>query len=67
VGAVVTGMLLLATWILIIALTIWWYLTRLERVFAIEVTAPPPDPYAAPVAEFRREVHDWDRDGGPAA
>ena len=42
-------------------LAVWYLLTA--RAEPAPATGPPPDPWAADVAEFRRQVHDWDRDG----
>jgi hypothetical protein len=39
-------------------------LARLERP-AAAATAPPGDPHAAAVAEFRADLADWDREGRP--
>ncbi len=46
-------------WLLAAALT-WWVLTRRP---APAPASPAGDPYAGEVARFRREVHDWDRNG----
>lgn len=39
-------------------------LARLERPPAA-AQAPPSDPHATAVAEFRRDLADWDRRGRP--
>lgn len=39
------------------------YAFLLWRLNPIEITTIYIDPYAADVAEFRREVSDWDRGG----
>lgn len=44
-------------WLLAAAAT-WWLLARRPLPAP---AASPGDPYAAHVAEFRREMHDWDR------
>ena len=55
---------ILAAWTAVtLALLAAWYLLSAHEQ-PQTVTGPPPDPWAADVAEFRRQVHDWDRDGG---
>lgn len=46
-------------WVVWVAVAMigWWVLTA-----PVPEAAPvPPDPYAQEVAQFRRELHDWDR------
>ena len=47
--------------IITLALLALWYLLT-QRTEPAPAAGPPPDPWAADVAEFRRQVHDWDRD-----
>jgi len=49
-----TALLILAGWALLAWAFLAWHL-------APRATWPQPDPYAAEVAEFRRQLHDWDR------
>ena len=55
------------TWLLVLALaaalglTVAWLLLAPRP--APEAPAGPADPYGAQVAEFARELHDWDRRG----
>jgi hypothetical protein len=46
--------LILAGWALLLWALLTWRLTP-------RPACPEADPHAAEVAEFRRQVHDWDR------
>lgn len=48
--------LILAGW----ALLLWAFLAW--RLAPCVTWGEPADPYAADVADFRRQLHDWDRD-----
>jgi hypothetical protein len=39
-------------------LAAWWW-----RPLPVPAASPGADPYAADVAVFRRQLHDWDRRG----
>jgi hypothetical protein len=53
--------LLFACWALLVALSAAWLWLRGLRPAA--AAGPAADPYAGEIARFRREVHDWDRNG----
>lgn len=55
---------ILAAWtvVTLALLAIWYLLSAREQ--PQPAAGPPPDPWAADVAEFRRQIHNWDRDGG---
>lgn len=44
-------------WAVLIAATVWWLLARPP----VAGPAAAADPYAAEVAAFRAQLHDWDR------
>lgn len=46
-------------WLAAAGLT-WWLLAR-RAAAPLAPEGPPPDPHAGIVAQFMREVHDWDR------
>lgn len=46
------------------ALLFWAVLICREAAWLEYLTGPEPDPYAGEVAEFRRQLHDWDRQDG---
>ena len=51
--------LLVLAWAAVLGLTAWWlWLMPQPDPPVIDLT----DPYGAKVAQFRRELHDWDRD-----
>ena len=50
----------LILWALAAILAAWWLWSQQPE----PAPAPPAtDPYADAVAEFRRQLHDWDRNG----
>jgi hypothetical protein len=49
------AVLILAGWALLLWALLAWRLAPCA-------VYPEADPYAADVADFRRQVHDWDRD-----
>lgn len=49
--------LVLAGW----ALAFWAFVTW--RLAPLVTWGEPVDPFAGEIAEFRRELHDWDREG----
>ena len=55
---------MVAAWLFLLGagLLAAWALARLA-VPRVTVIIAGADPYAAEVAQFRREVHDWDRRG----
>ena len=57
-----TGLLLIAVWLLTSAAVLWWIAAS---GFRAEPAPAPADPHAAEVARFRTELHDWDRRGRP--
>ncbi len=57
--------LLVAGWAVLLAVTAWWLMMRLDMTEGEPAPeAPRGDPWAAEVDAFRRRVHDWDRRGG---
>lgn len=53
-------------WALLVALTAaWLWLRATRRPAATASERPASDPYAGIVAQFRRQLHDWDRQGRP--
>lgn len=54
------GTILAFAWAALIGLTLLWLLSRRP---APVPDGPGVDPHGGQVAEFRRQVHDWDRSG----
>lgn len=52
------GTVLLILWGLLLAASLGWALLGAQSA---PEPVPATDPYDAEVAEFRREMHDWDR------
>jgi hypothetical protein len=56
-------MVILLLALLWLILSAWIIAAILAAGWPAEPPGPAPDPYAADVAAFRQELHDWDRDG----
>jgi len=55
--------LITAAWILLVALTAWWLLTR--GTLEVPRETFPADQHAPEVADFRRAFSRWDHGGRP--
>jgi hypothetical protein len=53
----------LLAWAVILGAAALLYLLLASRPAAEPASGPRADPHAAAVAEFRRQIHDWDHRG----
>lgn len=51
---------IVALWVIVMAVVWWWWAGYDDQAAA---PAEALDPYAADVAAFRAELHNWDRGG----